>query len=98
MTRKVYSLKQTTSINFSQCLRQTRCGKCCIFLAEKNINQQIIPIHIFLLPAPRYSIPQLITFAYLGAFFVDGRQCTQVVKGRGCNPPIVSANLTTVSN
>lgn len=55
MTRKVYSLKQTT-INFSQCLRQTRCGKCCIFLAEKIINQQIIPIHIFLLPAPRYSI------------------------------------------
>lgn len=38
MTRKII-LKQTTSINFSrQCLRQTRCGKCCIFLAEKIIN------------------------------------------------------------
>lgn len=70
MTRKVYSLKQTT-INFSQCLRQIRCGKCCIFLAEKIINQQIIPIHIFLLPAPRYSI-LLLTSACLGAFLLDG--------------------------
>lgn len=34
----------------------------------------------------------LVLFSYLWW------QCTQVVKGRGCNPPIVSANLTTVSN
>ena len=38
MTRKNYSLKQTTSINFSQCLRQICCGKCCILHAEKIIN------------------------------------------------------------
>ena len=69
MTRKI-SLKQK-SINFSQCLRQTRCGKCCIFLAEKIINQQIIPIHIFLLPAPRYSIPSNVCLSSW-CFFIYG--------------------------
>lgn len=69
MTRN-HSLKQTTSINFSKCLRQIRYSKCCIFLAEKIINQKIIPIHIFLLPAPRYSILRLFMYAYLGAFFL----------------------------
>lgn len=69
MTRQISSLKQTT-INFSQCLRQIRCSKCCIFLAEKIINQKIIPIHIFLLPAPRYSILRFFMYAYLGAFFL----------------------------